>query len=525
MFQPTESHSPPVQRVLALLGAAGCRPKKQQKGWIALCPAHPDGNASLSINEGDDGCALLNCFAGCDTKDVVAKLGLSMRDLYANAAKAKKPMIALADLAAAKGLPESFLRGLGVKNHHGSVKITYRLEDGREHCRQRRRTALAAREGSSWYNSTQDEPIVPYGLWRLAETRNNGVLILCEGESDCWTCWFHGFPALGIPGASMSRYLAAAHLEGIRRVFIVQEPGDGGEAFVKGVGLRLRQIGWRGEVRIIRLLNGVKDPNELHRQNPAGFKDRFEEALRAASPPPRLEMDWGLETVFSPPLLCVLRPVELTLYAGIRALETLRGVKPGEAFGAADSNLQEVTGLSDGSIRTGMRGLESRGLVEVIFAGSFKERVRRSRRIRRVLPIPEAAVCCTPRKIKMRAPRGRPSKNTASNLRREKAKDRPVSRLDFKVMYLRKEEGILQGGIEPDLLPGPTLASSEDSVGVLDVLPDAREQPQFVPWEEVGHWPKEKQLAFEEQAARIEFEGNKPREKAEWEAYLATKNE
>src|SRR5215203_5767376 len=50
--------------------------------YIASCPAHEDKKASLSVSEGDDGRALLNCFAGCETSDIVAALNLAMRDLF-----------------------------------------------------------------------------------------------------------------------------------------------------------------------------------------------------------------------------------------------------------------------------------------------------------------------------------------------------------------------------------------------------------------------------------------------------------
>lgn len=50
--------------------------------WIARCPAHADGSPSLSISEGDDGKILLNCFAGCTPRDVVAALGLTLSDLF-----------------------------------------------------------------------------------------------------------------------------------------------------------------------------------------------------------------------------------------------------------------------------------------------------------------------------------------------------------------------------------------------------------------------------------------------------------
>jgi len=57
------------------------------KGWVARCPAHKDGSASLSICEGRDGRVLLNCFAGCSAASVLTAIGLTMEDLYANTMK------------------------------------------------------------------------------------------------------------------------------------------------------------------------------------------------------------------------------------------------------------------------------------------------------------------------------------------------------------------------------------------------------------------------------------------------------
>jgi hypothetical protein len=50
--------------------------------WIAKCPAHPDRKPSLSIRETDDGRVLLHCFAGCSVGDVLAVIGLQLRDLF-----------------------------------------------------------------------------------------------------------------------------------------------------------------------------------------------------------------------------------------------------------------------------------------------------------------------------------------------------------------------------------------------------------------------------------------------------------
>lgn len=58
--------------------------QKSGKGWTARCPAHDDRAPSLSISEGSDGRVLLHCHAGCDTADIVTRLGLSESDLFAD---------------------------------------------------------------------------------------------------------------------------------------------------------------------------------------------------------------------------------------------------------------------------------------------------------------------------------------------------------------------------------------------------------------------------------------------------------
>lgn len=50
--------------------------------WKACCPAHDDKDPSLSIREAGDGKVLLHCWAGCDTADVLAAIGLTVRDLF-----------------------------------------------------------------------------------------------------------------------------------------------------------------------------------------------------------------------------------------------------------------------------------------------------------------------------------------------------------------------------------------------------------------------------------------------------------
>ena len=54
--------------------------------FMARCPAHEDRTPSLSGKSGDDGRTLLKCHAGCRVEDIVARVDLTMRDLFVDAA-------------------------------------------------------------------------------------------------------------------------------------------------------------------------------------------------------------------------------------------------------------------------------------------------------------------------------------------------------------------------------------------------------------------------------------------------------
>lgn len=53
-----------------------------QGRWLACCPAHADRSPSLAVRETTDGTILVKCFAGCDTPDVLAAVGMALHDLF-----------------------------------------------------------------------------------------------------------------------------------------------------------------------------------------------------------------------------------------------------------------------------------------------------------------------------------------------------------------------------------------------------------------------------------------------------------
>lgn len=282
--------------------------------WKALCPAHDDQEPSLSVSEGDDGRVLLRCFAGCENEEIVAAMGLEMKDLFERnghrvgegvSTPPKTPASVphpdpgtqagetegdvstpspcnLETYAAAKGLPVKYLERLGLRDMHYmgklAVRIPYRSPDGPE-AAVRFRTALEKSENGQddrfrWRKSSK---AMLYGLKRLEKIRKAGYVVLVEGESDAQTLWYHKLPALGIPGASNWKADWTSHLEGVERIYAVIEPDQGGETLLE----KLTASGIGDRLYIVEL-GEHKDASGLHLADRENFKGRFVAALKGA---------------------------------------------------------------------------------------------------------------------------------------------------------------------------------------------------------------------------------------------------
>ncbi|MFH1743677.1 MAG: AAA family ATPase [bacterium] len=178
--------------------------------------------------------------------------------------------LCIGDLATAKRLPMEFLEALGLSNVPRGVEIPYAGING-ECGRARLRTALSAGDGSEWVSGA--EPIIPYGLQRLSEARADGSLLICEGESDCWTLWHHGFPALGIPGNTQYDKLKREYLEGIDEIFVCHDSDNAGTIFVSEIVKKLAEFQWKGKAYQLHFREhfGVKDASDLHIKNSGAF--------------------------------------------------------------------------------------------------------------------------------------------------------------------------------------------------------------------------------------------------------------
>ncbi|HXJ73061.1 MAG TPA: phage/plasmid primase, P4 family [Candidatus Dormibacteraeota bacterium] len=274
--------------------------------WMGCCPAHGDAVPSLSILAGAGGTVVLSCKAGCSPQAICDALGLKLRDLFPVPEPAN-PGVTVATLAVEKAIPRNWLRLCGLRPVAGrnAVEIPYRDESGAE-LFARTRVAL---KGKGHTRQPDGVKLRPYGLWKLAEFREGNecldatplvvgpdpvlregmkcpapapTLTLVEGESDCWRLWLHGFPALGIPGAASVKTLTADCLEGFDAVLIWGEPDSGGDGFVRGMKLRLAELGYTGTVKVHTATKDAKDPADIGAALQGKFPDFFRKLVEDA---------------------------------------------------------------------------------------------------------------------------------------------------------------------------------------------------------------------------------------------------
>lgn len=112
----------------------------------------------------------------------------------------------------------------------------------------------------------------PYGLWKLENAYKVGRLYLTEGESDTWTLWHCGLPALGLPGAGTAGALQQAHIEGIGDIYLLPDNDEQGTAFVEGVCRKLSELGYGSRLYRIQVPEEHKDVSDWYCFDPGEFK-------------------------------------------------------------------------------------------------------------------------------------------------------------------------------------------------------------------------------------------------------------
>ncbi len=143
-----------------LLEARGCRRGAAAGSWT--CPAHDDRTPSLSVSEGTGRRILVKCFAGCTVEQIVAALGLSLADLFAEVAPPATERTAL------QKAPPPEVLGEPASAQIAALKRTRRLRDGTT--LDRVGAKLVSWQGQEWLAF----PTIADGVWKCWALDRNG---------------------------------------------------------------------------------------------------------------------------------------------------------------------------------------------------------------------------------------------------------------------------------------------------------------------------------------------------------------
>jgi len=239
------SRASAFDRVIDGLERAGCRPTGVEKR-MALCPVHEgDGarhNPSLSIGQGREG-AVLKCFAGCPTEEVVARIGLQMADLFdepPETVTAQRRIVAHYDYVDRDG------QLLFQTVRYDPKDFRQRQPDGQ----------------GGWVWNLNGVELVPYHLPEVIEAVSvGGNVFIAEGEKDVEALQREGFVATCNPmGAVKWRDEYAQPLVGAGQVFVVADRDPAGYRHAEQVAASCRRAGL--EVVVAEPRDGFKDVAE-----------------------------------------------------------------------------------------------------------------------------------------------------------------------------------------------------------------------------------------------------------------------
>ena len=274
--------APPLQRVIDALKTKGCKPRNVgPHQYSARCPAHEDDNPSLSISLGDNGGAVLHCHGSCAPEEIVAALGLTLADLFADAPRTptgtngraahaprvrpertdvERPRVVFATAADAVAARDRHMaRHEGRPPHHRVWKY---LDSTGKHVasviRWNAHGALGkairpvAFTGRGWQLCSLPRLRPLYALPELLTQRDSPVWIV-EGEPAADAARGVGLLATtAMGGAEAANAADWSPLAG-RQVVISPDNDDAGERYVEGALRNLAKLSPRPTVCVVRL--------------------------------------------------------------------------------------------------------------------------------------------------------------------------------------------------------------------------------------------------------------------------------
>jgi hypothetical protein len=237
----------------------GAKPKG--RGWVARCPAHNDRTPSLSIDQGDDGRALLHCHAGCTHDAIAAALGIERRELFADARESVAPQPRAPRLfATAKEGVEAYRATLGQESARWiyrdaagqpvGIVLRWNLADGGKTIRP------LWRIGENWRQTYPPQRSI-YALDRLLNDRDNRVYVT-EGEKCAEMIAALGLLATTSAGGANGAERATWEPLAGREVVILPDADEAGTKYADAVRARLAALNPPARVAVVAL-PGLED--------------------------------------------------------------------------------------------------------------------------------------------------------------------------------------------------------------------------------------------------------------------------
>lgn len=251
-------------------------------GVMVRCPAHDDRKASLSVDRADDGGVLIKCFANCRANEIVAALGLELKDLFANEQE-KQP-------APTHTKTTTRVRTRIASNGHVSTKrrqiekaYSYTDPLGRELYQAVRYEGKQFSQrhavNGEWVWSMDGVERV---LYRLPEVLKAEEVWVVEGEKDADNLAAWGYCAttnVGGAGKWLDGYTESLAK---KRIVIC---GDNDKPGQDHVELVFDSVSRKAEsVRIVKLPSSVKDVSDFITENGEDAKERLDALLAGCVP-------------------------------------------------------------------------------------------------------------------------------------------------------------------------------------------------------------------------------------------------
>jgi hypothetical protein len=220
--------------------------KKSGPGFMARCPAHVDGTASLSVAPGRDRPVVLHCHANCHPDDVLNALGLTWADLG--------PVEPRADTGETWTPAGPAVAVYDYRDESGTLLFQVCRTASKDF--RQRIPDPTTKSGYRW--RLDDVRRVPYRLPQLIEAVTNGTgVFICEGEKDVHSLVAIGLVATCNPGgAGKWRPEYAEHFRDAS-VLIVADKDDPGRAHARQVRDCLVHVA--RDVEIAEAADGCKD--------------------------------------------------------------------------------------------------------------------------------------------------------------------------------------------------------------------------------------------------------------------------